>query len=276
MSEIDHLGLIAGKGLYPELVLKEARISGVKRISMICFEGETREHLAAEADDVIWLRVGQLGKMLQYLGSQQIKYAMMAGQISPQRLYDLRPDLKAVMVLARLKERNAVTIFRAIADEMKKVGTELISAITFLDRYIPNAGWIAGPSRFERLEKRLLADIEFGWPLVKSISDMNIGQTIVVKKGTVLAVEGYDGTNETIRRGGAIGKGGATLIKVSKPEQDMRFDVPVIGPDTLRVAADSGVSGIVCEAGKTLMLSLDEICDMALKYKVTVWAHHSD
>ncbi|MEM9400345.1 MAG: UDP-2,3-diacylglucosamine diphosphatase LpxI [Verrucomicrobiota bacterium] len=275
MSKINHLGLIAGKGLYPKLVIDEARAAGVKHISMICFHGETHQELETLADDVIWLRVGQLGKMIDFLKKQKIKQVMMVGQISPQRLYDLRPDLKAIMLLARLKKRNAETIFSAIADEMHKAGAELISAITFLDRYIPSSGLVAGFVRSQRLEKRLLADIEFGWPLAKNISEMNIGQTIVVKKGTVLAVEGYDGTNETIRRGGEIAKGDATMIKVSKPRQDMRFDVPVIGPDTLLVAAESGVSGIICEAGKTLLIGLDDIRKISAQKKIIVWAHNS-
>jgi len=266
---IGKLGLIAGKGLYPRLVVDEVRKAGGIEVAIAAFEGETAPELAAAGDSAEWMRVGQIGKMLGYFKKSGVTHAMMAGQISPQRLFDLRPDFKALMLLAKLKERNAESIFGAIADELKNNGIELLPAITFLDRHLVQPGLTAGPEA----ARQLAQDIEFGWPIAKQISDLNIGQTIVVKKGTVLAVEGYDGTNETIRRGGALGKGGATMVKVSKKNQDMRFDVPVIGPDTVRIAAEAGVTSIVCEAKKTLLLGAEELRQLARSHRVTVWGH---
>lgn len=267
--KIAKLGLIAGKGLYPRLVLDEARKAGGIPVALAAFEGETAPELAAAADRSEWLRVGQIGKMLKFFKEAGVTHAMMAGQISPQRLFDLRPDFKALMLLAKLKERNAESIFGAIADELAANGIELLPAVTFLENHLVREGLSAGPDPARQLQQ----DIEFGWAIAKQVSDLNIGQTIIVKKGTVLAVEGYDGTNETIRRGGGLGKGGATMIKVAKRNQDMRFDVPVIGPDTLRIAGESGISAIVCEAKKTLLLGSEELRQLARSHRVSVWGH---
>ncbi|MEO0454199.1 MAG: UDP-2,3-diacylglucosamine diphosphatase LpxI [Verrucomicrobiota bacterium] len=269
MSQPRILCLIAGKGDYPHQVLREARKcpDQVSRVVVIAFEGETATDWVTEADAVHWLRVGQLGKLLNVLRSEKGECAMMAGQITPSRLYDLRPDLKALLLLAKLKKRNAETLFGAVADAMAEVGVELLPATTFMEDYLATEGHIAGPER----KRRILRDIEFGWPIAKQISAMDVGQSIVVKQGTVLAVEGYDGTNVTIERGGQIGKKESSLIKVSKPNQDMRFDVPVIGPDTLLKAAESGVDAIICEAKKTLLLESERLRQIAQEKRITLW-----
>lgn len=269
-SSIPSLGLIAGKGLYPRLVLDQARKQGVGRIVVTAFEGETDPALADLADNVTWVKVGQLGKMLRFFKDEQVGHALMAGQITPKRLFDLRPDFQALVILAKLKTRNAESIFGAIADALAGQGTTLLPATTFLEDYLATPGLIAGP----KPGKQLARDIEFGWPIAKQVSDLHIGQTVVVKKGTVLAVEAYEGTNDTLRRGGLLSGGpGAVVLKVSKPNQDMRFDVPVIGPDTIRIAHEAGVGAIVCEARKTLLLGLEEIRQLALSHPVTVWGH---
>ncbi|MDD5261412.1 MAG: UDP-2,3-diacylglucosamine diphosphatase LpxI [Methylacidiphilales bacterium] len=265
------LGLIAGKGTYPRLVLEQARRQGVSRIAVAAFEGETDPELASAAEAHCWMRVGQLGKLLRFFKDAKVDRAIMAGQITPGRLFDLRPDLKAVVLLARLKERNAESLFGAVADALEKAGIKLLPATTFMEDFLAAPGLVAGP----KLSKSQLKDVEFGWPLAREISRMNIGQSVVVKKGTVLAVEGYDGTNATLRRGGGIGQGDSILIKVSKPRQDMRFDVPVIGPDTVKIAAECGVSCIAVEARKTLLLGADELRQLASHHRITVWAKES-
>jgi DUF1009 family protein len=263
------LGLIAGKGSYPFLVAREARAHGVGRIVLAAFEGETDPALAAEAGVVQWMRVGQLGRLLDFFRGEGVSEAMMAGQITPGRLFDLRPDFKALFLLAKLRSRNAESLFGAVADELEKAGVRLLPAVTYLDEHLATPGLLAGPAP----GRGLVRDIEFGWPLVKQIAALDIGQTLVVKKGTVLAVEGFDGTDETIRRGGRLGKGGAVVLKVSKPDQDFRFDVPVIGPATLRSAAEGGVGAIVCEAKKTLLLDRAELSELARLHRITVWGH---
>jgi DUF1009 family protein len=192
---------------------------------------------------------------------------MMAGQIAPGNLFDLRPDFHALLLLARLKERNAETLFGAVAAELEKAGIPLLDATTFLETHLANEGLIAGP----KPKERLLADISYGLGIAKEVSRLDIGQTVVVKKGTVLAVEGFDGTDSTIRRGGQLGKGDSVVVKVSKPRQDMRFDVPVVGPRTLETAAEAGVAAIAMEAGRTLLLDRDQVHSLATQHKITLW-----
>jgi DUF1009 family protein len=191
----------------------------------------------------------------------------MAGQITPSHLFNLRPDFKALVLLAKLKERNAESLFGAVGAEMTKVGVNLISATTFLDDHLATLGLIAGP----RLKPRHIEDLDYGFRIAKETSRLDIGQTVVVKNGTVLAVEAFEGTNEAIRRGGKLGKGAATLVKVSKPGQDMRFEVPVVGTKTLEVAAEAGIRVIGVEAGSTILLNRPKVCALAESLAITIY-----
>jgi hypothetical protein len=240
--------------------------AGVSRLSVIAFDAETDPSLRDLADDFVSLRVGQLGKLLSFCKEKQVAHAVMAGQISPKHLFDLKPDLRALVLLATLKERNAETIFGAIASELAKVGTELLPATAFLEDALAPAGHFAGPS----LGRKEWEDAEFGYRIAKESSRLDIGQSVVVKRGTVLAVEAFEGTDKAMRRGGELGRGGATLAKVSKPNQDFRFDVPVIGPQTLQTAHEAGVRVIVCEAGRTLLLDRAEVSRLADEYGIAM------
>ena len=171
------------------------------------------------------------------------------------------------MLLAKLKERNAESLFGAVGSEMTKVGVSLISATAFLDDHLAMPGLIAGP----RLKPRHVEDLDYGFRIAKETSRLDIGQTVVVKNGTVLAVEAFEGTNEAIRRGGKLGKGAATLVKVSKPGQDMRFDVPVVGTKTLEVAAEAGIRVIGVEAGSTILLNRPKVCALAESLAITIY-----
>lgn len=251
----DTIALIAGNGVYPETFVEGARKAGVRRLVAAAFIGETKPDLADKVDVIGWFKVGQLSKMISFFVREGAKKTVMVGQIAPRNLFDLRPDMRTLMMLARLKQRNAETLFRAIADEMHKDGIDMLPATTFLDDLLPKPGLVAGPP----IKKRRWEDAEYGFRIAKETSRLDIGQTVVVKNGTVLAVEAFEGTNETLKRGGALGRGHATMAKVSKPDQDMRFDVPVIGPDTISTAAEAGVDVISIEAGRTLMLSKELI-----------------
>jgi len=261
------LFLIAGSGDYPRLVIEGARKAGVQRIAIASFEGETDPALAAMVDAIFAMRVGQLGKLLEAAKQSGASRAMMAGQIAPSHLFNLRPDFKALVLLAKLKERNAESLFGAVGTEMTKVGVGLISATTFLDDHLATPGLIAGP----RLKPRHVEDLDYGFRIAKETSRLDIGQTVVVKNGTVLAVEAFEGTNEAIRRGGKLGKGAATLVKVSKPNQDMRFDVPVVGTKTLEVAAEAGIRVIGVEAGSTILLNRPKVCALAESLAITIY-----
>jgi UDP-2,3-diacylglucosamine hydrolase len=263
------LGIIAGSGLYPLLLVRAARRHGVPAICIAAFENETRTELAADADSIEWMKVGQLGRLLRYFERSGVKKAIMAGQIAPRNLFEFRPDLKALMLLANLKRRNAETLFGAVADELEKVGVELLPATTYLEDCLAQEGLIAGP----RPSRRIVDDIAFGFEIAKEVSRLDIGQTVVVRNGTVLAVEGFEGTDEAIQRGAKLGKGRAVVVKVSKPKQDLRFDVPVIGCQTLEAASGAGVKAIAVEAGKTLLLDADTLKAMAEEKKMTIYGY---
>ena len=261
------LGIIAGSGTYPFARARAARAAGVPRLVAAAFENETDPALAGLVDEIEWMRVGQLGRLIKTFSSRKVEQVIMVGQIAPGNLFDLRPDLKAFLILAKLRERNAESIFGAIGDELAKAGVTLLPATTFMEEHLAGAGVFAGP----RLSRREEGDVRFGFGIAKEISRLDIGQTVVVKGGTVLAVEGFDGTNATIKRGGQLGKGDSVVVKVSKPNQDFRFDVPVIGPATLETAAGAQIRVIAVEAGRTLVLERERVTEMAAQLKVSLF-----
>jgi DUF1009 family protein len=261
------LAIIAGNGIYPRELARAARTTGVQKIFAIAFEGETDATLAELVDEICWLRVGQLSRMLASLRDSQIRNAIMAGQIAPRNLFDLHPDWRALLLLAKLKRRNAESIFRAIADELEKIDVTLLPATTFLEDFLVTRDLIAGP----KLSRREKSDVDFGWEIAQKIAALDIGQTVIVKNGTVLAVEGLEGTNETIHRGGKLAGSGAIMIKVAKPDQDMRFDVPVVGPETISVAAEAKVRVIALEAGCTLILDKEMVLGTAEKARIALF-----
>src|SRR5581483_5095689 len=203
---------------------------------------------------------------LKFFKEHKAHHAIMAGQIAPKNLFDLRPDLKALLLLRQLKERNAESIFAAIADELAKVDVDLMPATMFLEDSLAAPGLIAGA----KLNRREKEDVDLGWKIAKEIARLDIGQTVIVKNGTVVAVEAFEGTNDAIKRGGALAREGAVMVKVGKPTQDMRFDVPVIGVETLGIAAESKLSVIAVEAGKTLLLEYDAIIRLADRSKISI------
>ena len=261
------LGIIAGNRSLPLLFAQQARTAGVRLVA-VAFEGETDPALAALVDEIVWLRVGQLGKMISAFTERGVKECVMVGQIAPKNLFDLRPDLRAMGLLLRLKEKNAHTIFGAIADELKKDGVELVPATPWLQPLMLGGDFALGP----KLSAEQRADVEFGFHIAKEISRLEIGQTVVVKNGTVLAVEGFEGTDKALVRGGDLaGKdGGAVAVKVAKLNHDMRFDIPCIGAQTLQTCAASGISVLALEAGKTLLLDAEAVKQAATKQKVSL------
>ena len=261
------LAIIAGNGSYPHAMARGARAAGVKRIVACAFENETSEDLSKLVDQIEWMRVGQLGKMLRFLKESGAKQAVMSGQIAPKNLFDLRPDIKAVLLLGKLRERNAESIFGAIADSMKGTGVELIPATSYMEEALAPVGLVAGPAP----SRKTLADLEFGMRIAKETSRLDIGQTVVVKRGTVLAVEAFEGTNAAVLRGGELGKKDAVVVKVSKPRQDLRFDVPVIGPVTIQTAADARIAAIGVESGKTLLLEPEKLRRLAAAHSISVF-----
>jgi DUF1009 family protein len=259
---VENLGIIAGNRSLPLLLARQARQLGVKRLVAVAFEGETDPALATLVDDIVWLRVGQLSKMIAAFTDRGVKQCVMVGQISPKNLFDLRPDLRAMAVLLRLKEKNAHTIFGAIAAELQKDGVALIEAIPWLQPLMPAKDFLLGA----KLSDDQRDDVAFGHRIAKEVSRLEIGQTVVVRNGTVLAVEGFEGTDECLARGGRLaGKdGGAVAVKVAKLDHDLRFDIPCIGPKTIETCAAGKISVLALEAGKTLLLE-HEACESLVK-----------
>ena len=265
---LESIGLIAGSRTLPLEFARLARAAGVKRIVATAVEGETDPTLAELVDDIVWLKVGQLGKMISAFTERGVKQCVMAGQVAPKNLFDLRPDLRALGVLMRLKEKNAHSIFGAIANELKKDGVELIEATPWLAPLMPQNDFLLGP----KLSAAQIEDVKFGFDIAKKISALEIGQIVVVKDGTVLAVEGFEGTDQCLARGGELaGKnGGAVAVKVAKLNHDMRFDIPCIGPKTLEVCAAANISILALEAGKTLLLERAACEQLIAKNKFTL------
>jgi DUF1009 family protein len=264
----DVLGIIAGNGVYPRLLADAAQKAGVNKIIAAAFTGETDPDLKGWVHTIEWMRVGQLNRLLKFFKEHEVHHVIMAGQIAPKNLFDLRPDLKALLLLGKLKQRNAESIFAAIADELTRINVDLLPATTFLENCLVSAGLIAGP----KLGRREQEDVDLGWKIAKEIARLDIGQTVIVKNGTVVAVEAFEGTNDAIKRGGALAREGAVMVKVAKPNQDMRFDVPVIGVETLRVAAEAKLRVIAVETGKTLLLERDAIEKLADRSKISIVA----
>ena len=265
---LDTLVIIAGNRSLPLLFAKEARRQGIKRLLAVAFEGETDPALAPLVDEIVWLKVGQLSKMLAAFTDRGIKHCVMAGQIAPKNLFEIRPDIRALALLLRLREKNAHTVFGAIAAELKREGVELIEATPWLKPLMPGTGFQLGP----KLSDAQRADVEFGFRIAKEVSRLEIGQTVLVKEGTVLAVEGFEGTDQCLARGGALAgrDGGAVAVKVAREKHDLRFDIPCLGPKTLETCAAARITALAFEAGKSLLLEQETCAQLARKHKIAV------
>lgn len=267
---LETIGLIAGNRTLPLLFAQQARAMGIKRVVAVAFDGETDPQLASHVDEIVWLKVGQLTKLLDAFTSRKVAHCVMLGQIDPSNLFNLRPDLRAIGVLLRLKEKNAHTIFGAIGDELKKEGVELIDPRPWLKPAMPGAGFCLGP----KPDAEQSEDIQFGYRIAKEVSRLEIGQSVVVKNGTVLAVEGFEGTDRCLKRGGELAgsKGGAVAVKVAKEKHDVRFDIPCIGPKTLEVCREAKISVLAFQAGMTLVLEQEKVEQLARQNRISIVA----
>lgn len=261
------LGLIAGQGLYPLLVARAAKAAGVP-VRLIAFEEETSPELLnfIPEHERVTLLVGQLGKMLKALSRFNCGYALMAGQITPKRLFKgLHPDLKAAQILMSLKRRNAETIFGAIAQEIEKIGVTLLDARSFLDDQLASSGCMTG-GRFP-IEPEY---IEHGVQIARECARLDIGQGCVVRKGTVLAVEAFEGTDAMLRRAGTFKTDGSLFVKTVKGAQDYRFDVPCFGTRTLEVMREAGLQTAALESGRVLMLDKPAVLLQARNWGISL------
>jgi len=249
------IGLIAGRGVYPRLLAESARKQGVKHILTVAFRKETDPVIEKYVDDVKWIHLGQLGNMLNALRDLGVCQAVMAGQITPTHLFRIRMDRRMLSLLKRLDTRTAETIFGAIADELKAINIELMPASAFMESHMPEQGILSDrhPTERERI------DINLGLKAAYITSGLDIGQTVVIKEGTILAVEAFEGTDETIIRAGALGGAGAVVVKMAKHGHDMRFDIPVIGLHTIKLLKKIKASVLAVESGRSILLERDKI-----------------
>jgi DUF1009 family protein len=261
------VALIAGRGSYPAFTAAAIRQAGVP-LRLIALDEETPPELTATfpAADRVEINIGQLGKLLDALKTFGAGYALMAGQVKPKRLFHgLTPDLKAAAILLTLKRRNAGTIFGAIAAEIEKLGVRLLDARSFLDDHLATPGPMTGwklPTDPEYLEH--------GIAIAREIARLDIGQGCVVRKGTVLAVEAFEGTDEMLRRAGAFKTDEALFVKTVKPAQDYRFDVPVFGLRTLETMRESGIAAAALEAGKVIILDRPAVLAQAKSWGIAL------
>jgi UDP-2,3-diacylglucosamine hydrolase len=265
------LGLIAGNGRFPFLVLEAARGAG-HDVTVIALKEEAFPDLAdlaarPPAAALHWVSLGQLGKWISLLKAAGASQAVMAGQVKHTKLFaDIVPDLTAMGVLMRLKSRNTDAIISGVADALRDNGITLMDSTTFLAPLMAREGVLTAraPGETER------ADLEFGYPVADRIAGMDIGQSIAVKSAAVVAVEAMEGTDQIIARAGQLAGGGVCIIKVAKPNQDMRFDVPVVGVSTIAAMKTAGATVLSVDAGKTLMIDGDAVIQAANDAGITI------
>ena len=262
----EKLVIIAGRGAYPRLLAESAYEQGVKHIAVIAFKGETDRSIAKIADDVRWVYLGQLKKMLDALQQLAISNAVMAGQITPTHLFTVRMDATLISLLRKLPARNADTIFSAIGDELQEIGVTLLPASCFMEKHMAHTPGVLTTRPPTPIEER---DMEIGLQVAHTTSSLEIGQTVVVKEGTILAVEAFEGTDAAILRAGKLGGPGATLIKIAKRGHDMRFDIPVIGTRTVRSIRKAGISAVLVEAGRAILLERNRVLQQLDHMNVT-------
>ncbi len=260
------LGLIAGNGEFPLLVLDEARRRGVEVIAL-AIEGETDSRIEDRGVTVHWIGLGEVSRCIKLFKKAGVSRAIMAGQVKHKKIFrSLRPDPGLLRVLSRMKSRNTDAILGAVADVLAEEGIHLLDSTSLLRSLVATEG-VLGKRKPSSEEKK---DIAFGLRTAREITRLDIGQTVVVKSGAVVAVEAMEGTDETIRRAGGIVAGGLTVAKVARPSQDMRFDVPVVGPRTIEVMADVGCAVLALQAEKSLLLERETLLEKANDAKIVV------
>lgn len=257
---VEKLLLFAGWGDYPELVIEGARKAGVKHITLVAFKGSTSRRVAKLADKVHYQGIGDAIGFFNKLATFDCKHAVLAGQINPLSLFCTKFDSLAMEVLRTIKYRNAHTLFGWFSEKLSKdYGVNVLPASYFMADHIPQVGLLTKLDVSEE-EKR---DVEFGNKIGMEVCNLDIGQTIVVKDGVVVAVEGIDGTNATIKRCKKICGKGSIVIKVAKAAHDMRFDIPVIGTKTIKEMRKAGARVLSVQAGRTIMLNMPEVIKAA-------------
>ena len=270
-DNINNLLIIAGRDNYPKIIIEAARKSGVKNIHVIAFKGETKKKNLSLADSISWIRVGELQKMIDIIIKSGFENVIMVGQISPKNIFSLKLDMKAKEILKSLKILNAHSIFKTIVDEIETTGVRVLPANYFINNFIPSAGILTNRSLTEIEMKNL----EIGASFVKSNSKFDVGQTIALKFGYIIAVEAMEGTNATILRASRLAGKSITIVKVPKLNHDLRFDIPVVGINTIRTMIKANATCLGIEAYRTVIFNINEVIEMANKNNIAIIASES-
>lgn len=261
-------GLIAGNGKFPFMVLEGARKAGVA-LSVAAIREETDPAIEGITDRLTWIGIGQLGKMIRFFKGEGVERAIMAGQVKHVQIFSgAIPDVRMLKLLLRLPKRNTDALIGAVADELACEGIELIDSTYFLQDNLPHSGTLTRrePERRER------EDIEYGLEVAREIARLDLGQTIVIRASACVAIEAMEGTDATIRRAGQLAPGRLTVVKLAKPNQDMRFDVPVVGIPTIEAMVEAGATCLCITAGKTLLFDREEMLQLANNSKIAIVA----
>lgn len=253
---VDKVGLIAGSGRFPVIFAQNARDIGV-RVIAVAHRGETAEEIEEFAEDVTWIRVGQLGKIIRTFRKAEVRNAVMAGGIQKVRMFsNFRPDPRGLALLARMRSRDDDQLLRGVAAELESEGIRVLESTLFLERIIP-----AEPGVLTRRQPtpEQWKDVRLGIPTAKALGGLGIGQTLVLREGVILAVEAIEGTDAAIRRGGGLVDGSVVVVKMSKPQQDLRFDVPAVGPETIEVMKEVGGGVLAVERRRSILLDKEKL-----------------
>ena len=267
-----NIGLIAGNGQFPLFFSKAARARGFS-VFAAAYQNEADPALAGLVDGIEWVYLGQVNRLIRFFKKHGVHEAVMLGGITKTRMFsDVRPDLRALALVAKARHTHDDGMLRAFAELLDKEGIA-IRASTFL---LPEM--LAPPGCWTRRRPSVdeMRDIELGWRLAKEIGRLDIGQCVVVGGGSVLAVEAIDGTDATIRRGGRLGRGNAVLVKVLKPNQDLRFDLPAIGAQTVSNMQAAGISALALEAGRAVVFDREEMITVADRAGIAIVAYSDD
>jgi UDP-2,3-diacylglucosamine hydrolase len=262
-------GLIAGNGRFPFLVLEAARSQGIDMV-VAAIKEETSPDIERQARTVHWLSLGQLGKLIKTFKAEGVNKAIMAGQVKHKQIFSgILPDLKMMQVLASLATRNTDSLIGAVARVLEDEGIHLIESTLFLEPLLPRPGVLTKRPPSEDEQK----DLEYGYKLARELGRLDVGQTVVVADAACVAVEAMEGTDAVIQRAASLANGRALrVVKLAKPNQDLRFDVPGIGIPTVEVLRRSGATAMAIEAGKTLMIDRDELLREADAAAITIVA----
>lgn len=265
---IHKIGLIAGNGTFPIAIARAAKQKGLEVVA-VAHEGETAPELAQWVDAIFWIKVGQLGKLISILKEQNVRDVLMAGGVKKTRLFgNAMPDLRGIALFARMIHKKDDSILRAVAEDLESEGIMVRESTLYLDNILAPEGVLTK----RKPTKEELLDISFGWQMAKEIGRLDIGQTVVVKDQAVLSVEAIEGTDEAIRRGGKLCREGAVVVKICKPQQDLRFDLPAVGMGTLQTMVEVKAACLAVEAGKTIMLELDDLIREANRTGIAIIA----